>query len=195
MNIIQIGCNSGNDNAFQIIKEVKSDVQNIILIDPLIECLFKAKETYSEFKDKITLLNCVISNENGITSFYHPLEDNQSVHSSLSLEHVGLHRHNKIRRIITPSIKINDLLNIINAPVAFLFVDAEGSDFEIVNAVDLKKYQIEVIVYENSHTDGVFQRTINNDYLKLKLMKYGYSVKEYGNDTIAIKNNSNFKLK
>lgn len=194
MNVLQIGCNSGNDKAEAFIKQNINNINNIILIDPQIECLFEIKERYNFAKGKVFLMNCAISLKNGIMNFYQPAKDEKSGHSSLKIEHLINHKHQQINKIITPSIKINDLLKILEIKINFLFVDAEGFDYEIINSINLKKYPIEWIQYENAHTDGTFLKAERNKRLCEKLKKFKYKIISDQENIIALKQSEHIKF-
>lgn len=195
INILQIGCNSGSDKVEHFVKQNSHDINNVILIDPQIDCLFEIKKRYDFIKEKIFLMNCAIALKNGIVNFYQPAKDSKSNHSSLKINHVIDHRHQEINKIITPAIKINDLLKILEIKINFLFVDAEGFDYEIINSIDLKKYPIECIYYESVHTDGTFTKTEKNEKLCNKLKRFKYKILLDQENTVALKESERIKFR
>ena len=84
-----------------------------------------------------------------------------------------------IKRYKVTTISLNDLLNNHNAPIDFdlLSIDTEGSEFEILNSLDLNKYRPKVISVES---DGSQNGAIQFENL---LSEYGYkSVSSVIND-------------
>lgn len=79
-----------------------------------------------------------------------------------------------IKRYMVETISLNDLLNDHNAPIDFdlLSIDTEGSEFEILNNLDLKKYRPKVILVES---DGS-----QNDAKQFENLLSGYGYKSVG---------------
>lgn len=47
MNIIQIGCNTCEDNVFSFIERRQNEVKSLVVVDALSKCVEKAREKYS----------------------------------------------------------------------------------------------------------------------------------------------------
>jgi FkbM family methyltransferase len=64
------------------------------------------------------------------------------------------HRRGRASTYDVNTISINDLLSKFNAPdcIDYLSIDTEGSEFEILNALNFNKYQIKIISCEHNHT-------------------------------------------
>lgn len=74
--------------------------------------------------------------------------------------------------------------------VKYLCIDTEGSDYDILMNTDFSKLNIDIIHFENSHTDGMGVVGKNYDTLKEFLKNQGYAnLNQIGGDTIASKLN------
>ncbi len=88
----------------------------------------------------------------------------------------SLDGHSKSREIgekyMVDTISLIDLLNQHNAPkdIDYLSIDTEGSEYEILNAFDFKKYKIKIITCEHNYTP-------NRDKINLLLTSNGYERK------------------
>lgn len=80
-------------------------------------------------------------------------------------------------------ITFDDLINVsgIGTEIDYLKVDAEGMDLEIIQSIDLDKYNIKIILTELTHWW--------EDHLKDYLEQNGYLVQILHNDLFAIKLN------
>jgi FkbM family methyltransferase len=72
-------------------------------------------------------------------------------------------------KYIVDTISLLDLLDFHNAPkeIDYLSIDTEGSELEILNAFDFKKYKIKIITCEHNYTtnrDKIFSLLISNGY-------------------------------
>jgi FkbM family methyltransferase len=75
-----------------------------------------------------------------------------------------LHRKYKL-----PTITLTDLLDKHHAPkhIEYLSIDTEGSEFDILNAVDFKKYTFDMITVEHNYTSS-------REKIHILLTKHGY---------------------
>jgi hypothetical protein len=81
---------------------------------------------------------------------------------------------------------IVDKYDIIN--LDYLFIDAEGYDYEIIKSIDFGKCNIKNIKFESMHIDGVHRKEQRYSDLVLFLGSMGYHVGEaQGLNTTAIK--------
>lgn len=174
MNILQIGCNDGNDHVFQYIK-TQTDTNQVVLIDASFEALERCKQTYQNIQNCKFLHNAVITDDREFVNLFVPANNNDSQHSSLSFDHLLKHNHEHISTIKVPAININVLLEIYK-PVDRLYIDTEGLDSQLVCAINFSKYKISYIFFEFVHSDGAFNIGQNFDRTKNILLSNGYKL-------------------
>ena len=83
--------------------------------------------------------------------------------------HGASRKHGKEYDVNT--ISLNDLLKKHNAPehINYLSIDTEGSEFEILNALDFNKYSFDVITCEHNHTaqrKKIYNLLTSNGYVR-----------------------------
>lgn len=165
MNIIQIGCNTGNDHVYEFIKSNKCN--NILLIDANPYVLDICKTQYLSLNNNnnnINFLNYAIVPDtlSDTIKFYIPKEDKMSAHCSVSAEFVVRHLHPELEELDIPCLTINNLCRRYNINnIDRLYIDAEGLDAKIVSSIDFSYIDIKYIYFEYTHTDGAFNRGEN----------------------------------
>lgn len=188
MNIVQIGCNNCKDHVFDFVKEKENQLKELIVVDVLPRCIESAKSQYSFLEERLTAVNAAIGIRNGLIDFFHPEDDNQSMHSSSSLDHVQKHGHKIVRQITVPCLNINDFLSSLKLEkIDYFFIDTEGMDVPILLEMDFDKYTPMNLQFEHYHSEGVFSsKGENRSNLLNKLKKFNYSISvENEYDTIA----------
>lgn len=89
---------------------------------------------------------------------------------------VGLDAHKKARQSANwqsvNTITLNDLLERHNAPrmIDYLSIDTEGSEYDILNAVDFNRYQFSVITCEHNFSkqrENIYDLLVRNGYLRV----------------------------
>ena len=178
MNIVQIGCNNCKDHVFDFVKEKENQLKELIVVDVLPRCIESAKSQYSFLEERLTAVNAAIGIRNGLIDFFHPEDDNQSIHSSSSLDHVQKHGHTNIKKITVPCLNINDFLSSLKLEeIDYLFVDMERMDVPTLLEMDFDKYTPMNLRFEHHHSDGTFSSGgINLSNLLHKLKELHYSV-------------------
>ena len=199
-NIIQIGCNVGNDHVLEYVKKNKKDIDNLILVDANYKCIEECKKNYSFFKN-IKTFNCAIVSENySKVDLFIPNNSEVSQQSSIIEDHVlnhfrciGCDSHNKIE---VDALNINDFLKKLNlTSIDRLYIDIEGMDADVVSSIDYKKFKIKYLEFEHFHSDGTFSNFYGKyicEFTKYKkcldiLYSFGYNVTKNGINTIAHK--------
>lgn len=96
-------------------------------------------------------------------------------------DHLVKHAYAKgeLRKIIVPALSINDLLKKYNLThIDYLFIDAEGIDFDILKSLDIKSVNVEHIQIEHLHLDKeelyYFMNSSGYRPLASSLDPYGY---------------------
>jgi FkbM family methyltransferase len=191
MNIIQIGCNNGNDHAYIYIKDNIQDIKNIYLIDVSSKALEKAKLRYIDISNTnfYNLAICDSEDIKELEIFY--AEDISSEHLSFRKNHHTSHGNkNTINSFNIKSITINNFIkeNKIDI-VDILYIDTEGLDCRIVQSIDFNMCNIKKIHFEHVHCEHPFSQGDCNEYINVvnKLTEYGYTVEKMHSDTIAVK--------
>ena len=75
------------------------------------------------------------------------------------------------KKYLVKTITLMDLLQKHNAPkiIDYLSIDTEGSEFEILNTIDFKKYTFKIITCEHNYTESkerVFNLLTKNGYIR-----------------------------
>ena len=203
MNIVQIGANRGNDELTEIIKQLDRKIDFLLLIEPMEKFNESLLICYNAIEnlaiENLAIENLAIVSDKKIksTKFYlHERMDYNVEQASLNRSHIdkvfnhpeytssGLSHDNQIIEIDVDCSDINSLLDkydLLNIDI--LFIDAEGSDDSIIKSIDLDRFNVEKIYYENMH--------INNEELEIFLIANGYSVTK--GTPYTIHNNVAFK--
>lgn len=189
MNIIQLGSNNGDDHVLSLVKEKEGEIQELILVDALPECVALTKRQYSFFKGNLSVINVAIGTKNGLIDIFYPKGQDQSIHASFAPDHLFAHGHEEIEKIKVPCLNINTFLGALSLErIDYLFVDTEGMDIAILLEMDFDKYSPTNLKFENSHSEGP-RKGMGNSYLELvnKLEKLNYLVSQVVEDTVAEK--------
>lgn len=185
--LIQIGCNDGNDHVHEMLQQENYDF--VLLVDANPNCIEKAKSFYKEMPN-IHFEIAAIAGENRESIMYIPLQDKMK---GITSEHGSLHDWNlakcefttdKCQSIPVKCKTIDDLMKIYSLTfLTWLFIDCEGEDYSIMRTLDLDKYDIRNIQYENFHMTPE-----QNDEISLKLQNAGYNCSSIGKfDICAVK--------
>ena len=140
---IDVGCNHpiNNNNTFSFYKKKWSGI--------CIDMHYKFKILYlkNRKRDKF-ICACLSNNKKTLTANYFEDDTNTTVISSWSKRYEK--RIKKINMKKVQSTTLNEILSINNIPNKFelLKIDAEGSDFNILKGINLKKYIPKVIQIE-----------------------------------------------
>jgi FkbM family methyltransferase len=99
----------------------------------------------------------------------------------------------KNKKILTVKSKtIQEIVDIskIKSVIDFINIDAEGSDFEILQQINLNKYKVKLLSIETHNVDG--SKTEHFDFMKNFLEKYNYFIfKRAGPTTLFALNGHN----
>ena len=170
MNIFQIGTCKGNDDVTELVRQC--DPELIVLVEPNSfhnEDILKCYEGVGG----VHLENIVITNnefQDKAYFYYHEKDGPLYEVASLDLYHILKHGYSRggIKANEIPAMTARQLFDKYNcSDIDILFVDAEGFDDAIVRSIDLSKYNINKIYYENLHL-----KTDLNQYLSIN----GYEV-------------------
>jgi FkbM family methyltransferase len=157
-----------------------------VLIEPNPIYFNKIKEKYSR---KFTCLKLAISNRNGSRNFFTTkkkylgslsiTEQNSLLRKSslyklkviANLKKKGDDKKKFLKKIKVKTLEINSLLNNYKN-TNLLFIDTEGHDYFILEKLNLKKFNINTIIFENRHIPGI---SLRNKLIK-KFKKNNYKL-------------------
>ncbi len=175
MNILQIGCNTGNDHVLEYVKNNQSNIDKIVLVDASLESINKCKITYANIPNCTFVHGAVVTDNSESVELFVPSYDYSSEHASMNFDHLVQHNHGNINKISVPAINILKLLDQYQ-PIDRLYIDTEGWDAKIVNSIDFNKHKIPYILFEYIHSDG--PGIIGSNFKKAvkTLLEYNYKV-------------------
>jgi FkbM family methyltransferase len=192
MKFLQIGAHIGNDEAFNIVKNY--DIELGILVEPLTQLIPKLKEAYKGISNIIIENKAIAVDSSDSISFYIDTSNPVTELSSMKKQHLLEHniKEEFIKEIKVETENLNSLLdrhNIIE--LDYLFVDTEGFDYDILMSLDISKYKIHNIIFEDIHMDGTGVCGVKYKILVNKMISEGYIVEKYSNNNTRciLKNN------
>ena len=199
-NIVQIGCNVGNDHVFDYVSEHKNHIKNLILVDANYKCIDACKKNY-EFCNVVKTFNyAIVSNDLKVADLFIPSNNEVSQQSSLSENHVSTHSKimgfDSYNKIQVDALNINEFLCKLELPyIDKLYIDIEGLDVDIINSIDFERFEIKYIQFEHIHSDGTFSNfngDYNDNFVEYKkcldkLISYDYNITKDMINTIAKK--------
>ena len=192
MNIVQIGCNYGNDHVFQYISENKDSISNAYLVEPIKNAFNLAIENYKDFPN-VKLFNmaiCIDENQDELELFT-PSDEYRYEATSFSLKHVQMHfKGNDITSFKVPCKTISRFFDDLNlTQIDRLYIDTEGMDCKIIQTIDFNKYNIKRLQFEHIHSEQCVDFGNSQTYSELvqSLKNMGYGIHTYEYDTIAEK--------
>lgn len=199
MNLLQIGCNNGQDHVGSFCEKYSPLISRAILVDASLEALDKSQRRYQNFPNFEFLNVAVVDTDISVVSLFFPENRASCGHASLSEQHVTYHntveaelkKSNSIpptTSIPVPAARVNNILSKFHTPlIDRLYIDVEGYDARILSDIDFDTYLIPYIRFEFIHSDGPFaQGPLLNKALD-KLKGYNYTLIRDGEyDLVAI---------
>jgi FkbM family methyltransferase len=192
MKFLQIGVHIGNDEAFDIIKN--HDIELGILVEPLTQLIPYVKENYKDIKNIHIENKAIAVDTSDSISFFYDTNDPITELSSMKKQHLLEHnvKEEDIKEIKVETESLNSMIDRYGiTELDYLFVDTEGFDYDILMSLNLDKYKIQNIIFEDIHMDGTGVRGIKYKTLVDRLISEGYSVEKYSNNNTrcSLKNN------
>ena len=177
MNIVQIGCDDCQDEAFKVISENKDSIERLIIIDAMPTAIKNANERYSYLGSKFTAVQCAIGSINGIVKIYHPNDNTGRCAQASLLKDLTSKCFHDIVYTYVPCLTINDFLESTDLKtIDHFFIDIEGLDASVLLDMNFDKFLPNNILCEYSHADGHFKTTDKYNNLLEKLSLYRYKV-------------------
>ena len=189
MNIVQIGCNDGNDHVLKFVKDNTSNIKNIYLLDANSKCVDVCKVQYSGI-EHTNFIHCAITtSDEPYVELFIPLDNDIAAQSSILSHHLPGHGCSSFRTEKVPSKKINQLFKDLKLEtIDRLYIDVEGIDIDIINDIDFDKTNIKFLMFEYIHSDGTLSRGGEKlEVCKQRLEQLGYSLYEEEFNIIAHK--------
>lgn len=158
-------------------------------------CIEPIQHLYDKLKEnrKCITVNCACFNKNENVNFMQCIGHTEALSGIMTtyptehLKRIGdeIREHGgSLSHKLIQGRTLNDILVEHNAPIDidYLSIDTEGSELQVLEGLDLNKYNIRVIDVENNY-QHLFEP------IRTYLMKYGYEWKRaIGGDEIYIKN-------
>jgi|TARA_R100001463_G_scaffold49448_1_gene99231 FkbM family methyltransferase len=203
MNILQIGCNEGNDKVTEFLNKNKKHLHKVLLVDASSSALELAKTFYKDFEGIDFRHVAVIDSDESEIDLFYPVNTPNNVHCSVLEQHVTQHKEiegdiyqrpaEKVKKEKVPATKISNLLDYFyHQYIDRLYIDVEGLDCKIIDDIDFEKYNIGYIRFEHTHSENTFKSNGPNLETTIRrLNKFGYTILADPNcheDLIALKN-------
>tara|TARA_A100001011_G_C14262187_1_gene822964 strand:+ start:1137 stop:1832 length:696 start_codon:yes stop_codon:yes gene_type:complete len=189
MNFLHIGGGAGDldpaanfrDGFSEFVKKYKIKNKNIFIVEANPANILTLKKSWAKY-NSVKIFNIAISNKKKKKIRFYFSEKDAPYYQLFSnnINHVKKHfPKSKIKKKIVNSIEINKFLEMhfLNKKIDFFSIDIEGSDYNVLMKLDLKRYQIENISLEYLHLNKIQKIKI----LK-KFMNHGYSYFGFGLD-------------
>lgn len=209
----QIGTNNGNDLFRELV--LKNTPDCVILVEPNEELINEIKKNYNNIKNVYIYSNALYYNDDEIVELYIPAKngiigtcaDNGIIYGNSHFSLLPMNdwgNKSNMVKITSKSITFDKICSIHNiSNIEYLQIDTEGFDSEIIKMIDLSKYKINKIRFENwsfgtecftehhnQKANELGKNGMNNAINKLKEYNYIISniIDSDGNDIIATLN-------
>jgi len=173
------------DGFSEFVKSHKSRNKNIFIIEANPVNIKKLKKTWKKYRS-VKIFNIAISakTKKELKFFYSEKDAPHYLLFSNDINHIKRHfPKSKIKSKFIKAITINKFLdeNFSNKLIDYFSIDIEGSDFDVIMALNFKKFKIKNISLEYLHLTKIQKTKI----LK-KLLDNGYSYYGFGIDHMKI---------
>tara|TARA_R100001369_G_C3287895_1_gene163342 strand:+ start:76 stop:705 length:630 start_codon:yes stop_codon:yes gene_type:complete len=197
INIVQFGANTGNDHVTKLLREKiipSGEEYHLYLVEPVKYCIPKLLESYKDVENKTLETAAIVPDHNNTNSsgqveiFYG--EDTNYAVSSLKESHVTMlsREYNKIisiKKLNVRALTPNELFfKWVIKDIDYLFIDIEGFDHEVINSINLSKYNVNFICWEHQHSS---LKETTTDIL----FKQGFTIEKDKNNSYAYKRKQN----
>ena len=183
---------------------IKGDIEKlspekVLLVEPVPHNVAAIKKNLIHL-DNVTIEQVAISNKNEIKNFY--FVKNTSIHKlkkhwssgigSFNKQHLLDHKSKRfnieeedIDNISIETIRLKDLVDKYNInQIDKLLIDVEGSEFAILNDIDLNSINIKKIIFEYKHFDGYQTTGKKLEEILKKFEENGYTTKKIDEENI-----------
>ena len=191
MNFVHIGAGAGDldpsnnyrDGFTEFVKNHKSKLKKIYVVEANPKNINKLKETWKNYKNKKIINYAIIpnnTNKKKIKLFYSVDDVPHYQLLSNNINHVKKYfPKSKIKFLIAKTLKIGFFLNkyFKDKIIESLSIDVEGADFDIIMSINFKKFEIKNISVEYLHLNKLQKIKIIE-----KFLDNGYSYNGFGID-------------
>jgi len=183
---------------------IKNEVENfkkekILLIEPVPHNIEAIKKNLLEYKD-IIIEQLSLGDKKELRDFYFIKEESisklkkhwASGIGSFNKDHILNHKSKRfqlkeedIEKMSIRCVRFEDLINkyAINS-IEKLLIDVEGSEYQVLKDIDLKKVNIKKIIFEYKHFDDYFKQGAKFDEITNKLEKNNYKITKLDEENI-----------
>ena len=183
---------------------IKSEIEKILpekalLVEPVPHNVVEIKKNLNNLEG-ITIEQVALSDKNETRNFY--FVKNTSIHKlkkhwssgigSFNKQHLLDHKSKRFKieeedidKISIEAIRFKDLVDKYNInQIDKLLVDVEGSEFAILNDIDLSSVNIKKIIFEYKHFDGYRTTGKKLEEILKKFEENGYTTKKIDEENI-----------
>jgi FkbM family methyltransferase len=173
--------------------------EKVLLVEPVPHNVVEIKKNLNNLED-IIIEQVAVSDKNETKNFY--FVKNTSIHKlkkhwssgigSFNKQHLLDHKSKRFKieeedidKISIEAIRFKDLVDKYNInQIDKLLVDVEGSEFAILNDIDLKSINIKKIIFEYKHFDGYQTTGKKLEEILKKFEENGYTTKKIDEENI-----------
>ena len=153
MNIVNIGCNNGDDHVLAFCKKHRDKLSKVLMVEPSADKLNECIQNYAGIENVYFIDKAITVDNNNELALYVDNSCSMGHHTSFRKEHLEAHNHTEIVEQKFPAININNLFEEYGLDtIDRLYIDAEGYDVDIVNSIDFDKYKVNRLRFEATHT-------------------------------------------
>lgn len=160
-----------------------------LLVEPDAEAFTQLKSNYEAQADRLHFLNCAISDESGEVAFYSIAKEELEGLPAWAGEVASLDAaHIKkwfpevpVQSTTVQALSFEDAVARFDLQrVDLIVMDVEGLEGRLLGAIDLARYRVKFLLYEHVHLP-----TEEDLRIRQRLADEGFSIKQFGRDTIA----------
>ena len=173
--------------------------EKVLLVEPVPHNVVEIKKNLNNF-ESIIIEQVALSDKNETRNFY--FVKNTSIHKlkkhwssgigSFNKQHLLDHKSKRFKieeedidKISIEAIRFKDLVDKYNInQIDKLLVDVEGSEFAILNDIDLSSVNIKKIIFEYKHFDGYQTTGKKLEEILKKFEENGYTTKKIDEENI-----------
>ena len=191
---VQVGSNDGEQHD-PLRHEILRRDWHGIMIEPVPYVFARLQRNYGTLGNRVILENVAISEHDGALPFYHlaPVASFEAAGLPQWYDGIGSFKQEHVLKHVTYIPDIAERLVCTEVPsltfeslcdkhgverVDLIHIDAEGSDFDVVQSIDLQRHRPRLLIYEHYHLPAGVQGECRR-YLE----DQGYDTIEHGMDT------------